>query len=123
MVKNLPDSLKPFQEALEQAKAIQIEHFAFAEQGRFFDYCLICSGQSRAHVRGIAEKVEQELKKSALAPLGVEGLNDLNWVLLDYETVLVHVFLEEVRHLYNLEEIYSVWEKAPKKLVELDVSV
>jgi ribosome-associated protein len=59
-------------------------------------------------VRTIAEEVELQVKRSGgPAPLRIEGLDDLRWVLLDYGDFVVHVFLDEVREFYALERLWS----------------
>ena len=73
----------------------------------FADYFLICSGQSTRQVQGIADNLERALRDHGLRPMGVEGRAEGNWVLMDYGTVIIHVFYEPVRHFYDLESLWS----------------
>lgn len=76
----------------------------------FTDYFVICSGQSIRQVQGIADHIEEEMRKAGYRPIGVEGLREGRWVLMDYDDVIVHVFHEPVREMYDLE---SLWSDAP----------
>ena len=76
------------------------------------DHFVITSGTNVRQVRTIAEEVELRVKEQAGdAPRYVEGLDDARWVLLDYGQFVVHVFLDEARHYYNLERL---WSDAPR---------
>jgi len=81
----------------------------------FADYFLICSGGSRRHVQALAQHVEEALALTGLKPLGVEGLEEGQWVLMDYNIMVIHIFLEPMREFYNLEDL---WSDAPK--IEID---
>ncbi len=72
------------------------------------EYFVICSGRSVRQVRAIAEHIQTTLKQDqAQHPLGVEGLQEGTWILLDYDDVVVHVFYEPTRDLYCLEKLWS----------------
>ncbi len=75
------------------------------------DYLVICSGGSERHIQAMATWIGEELEKTGESPLGVEGLPEGRWVLMDYNDVVVHLFLEEVRTFYNLE---GLWAEAPR---------
>jgi ribosome-associated protein len=82
----------------------------------FADYFLICSGRSSRQVQGIADRLEEALREKGIRPLGVEGRREGHWVLMDYGDVIVHIFYEPTRSVYDLE---SLWSEA--KLVDLDI--
>ena len=72
------------------------------------DFFIICEGSSQPHVRAIAEFVEHEMKtRCDEFPYRHEGLKNLQWVLIDYVNVVVHVMLPETRKFYKLEEMWS----------------
>jgi ribosome-associated protein len=76
------------------------------------DAFVITSARNSRLVRTIVEEIEARLKQSeARAPLRVEGLGDLQWVLMDYGDLVVHVFLDETREVYDLERL---WGDAPR---------
>ncbi len=82
----------------------------------FTDYFFICSAGSFQQLRAIATGIEKELKKHGARHYGHrEGTGEARWLLLDYTDFIIHVFLEEARSFYNLEQL---WNKAPK--VEID---
>lgn len=76
------------------------------------DAFVITSGRNHRQVATIAEEVEARLKaEGGIAPLRTEGVGEADWVLLDYGDFVVHVFLDEVRHFYDLERL---WSDAPR---------
>ena len=77
----------------------------------FTDYFLLCSGKSDRQVQAIAQGIEEALKKKGIRPLGQEGVTGGRWVLMDYEDVVVHIFLDPVRKFYDLE---GLWSDAPR---------
>ena len=83
----------------------------------FADYFLICSGGSRRHVLALAQHVEEALARAGVKPLGVEGLEEGQWVLMDYNIMVIHIFLEPLREFYNLEDL---WSEAPRTQIHSD---
>jgi ribosome-associated protein len=77
----------------------------------YTDYFLIVSGSSDRQVQAIARAVEEALHEKGVRPLGLEGVPEGRWVLMDYGDVIVHVFLEQLRTFYELE---SLWIDAPR---------
>lgn len=77
----------------------------------FADYFILCAGGSKRQVSALAQQVEEDLAKVKVKPLGVEGKEEGLWVLMDYNTVVVHIFFRELREFYDLE---GLWAEAPK---------
>jgi ribosome-associated protein len=77
----------------------------------YADTFVILTGRSDRQVRAIADSIVQTLKARNEAPLAVEGLADGNWVLIDCNDAIVHVFDPETRIQYDLE---SLWRDAPR---------
>jgi ribosome-associated protein len=76
--------------------------------GAIADYFVICTGTSDTHVQAIAESVEDRVREHlADKPLHREGVAQGEWVLLDYVTVVVHVFLRSKREFYSIEELWG----------------
>lgn len=84
------------------------------------DAFVITAGANGRQVKTIVEEVEHRVKEECRrAPLRVEGLRDLHWVLMDYGDFLVHVFLDETRGYYDLERLWGnaprvAWSAAPR---------
>ena len=75
------------------------------------DYFVICHGTSSTHVDAIIDSIEQKVKKELNEkPYHKEGLDNLTWVLIDYASIIIHVFQKDYRDFYNLEDL---WADAP----------
>ena len=85
----------------------------------FADFFILCSGGSHRHVTALAQHVEEALAQAGVKPLGVEGLEEGQWVLMDYNTVVIHIFLQPQREFYNLE---GLWSEVPKTQIDTDSS-
>jgi ribosome-associated protein len=81
----------------------------------YTDYFLICSGKSDRQVQAIAQRIVEVLEEEGVHPLGLEGMSEGKWVLMDYGDVVIHVFLEPVRRFYDLE---GLWIDAPRIDIE-----
>lgn len=99
--------LAPYIEAVQGMKAFDIVILDVRQLASFADYFILCSGRSHRQVTAIAEFVEQELKAKGIKSLGVEGLREGHWVLMDYGDVVIHIFYEPVRTFYDLEGLWS----------------
>ena len=75
------------------------------------DYFLLCNGKSDRQVQAIAQGIQEMLKQKGIRPLGVEGMVEGKWILMDYQDVVIHIFLEPVRKFYDLE---GLWIEAPR---------
>ena len=80
-----------------------------AELTTMADFFVICSGRSDRQVQALAGAIVDELRDDGIKPIGVEGKASSRWVLLDYGSVIVHVFAPEEREYYGLERL---WGKA-----------
>ena len=74
------------------------------------DYFVVCSGDSNTQVKAIADEVDKTLRDEGIRAWHVEGYQALNWILIDFIDVVVHVFKKETRAYYNLEKL---WGDAP----------
>ena len=100
-------TLHPYVKAALAMKALDVVILDVRALTSFADTFIICSGRSHRQVSAIAEFIEHHLKKQGINPLGVEGLREGHWVLMDYGDVVIHVFYEPVRIFYDLEGLWS----------------
>ncbi len=80
-----------------------------------WDYFIICSGGSKRHVQALAQHLQEALGKAGVKPMGVEGLEDGQWVLLDYVDVVIHLFIKPQREFYDLEGLWVEATRLPVK--------
>ena len=98
--------LKIAVEALDSKKAADIQAIEVGDLTILTEYFVIANGTSSTHVRSLAEEVEFKLSQAGLEPHHIEG-KATGWILLDYNSVLVHVFTGETRDYYNLERLWQ----------------
>ena len=93
---------------LDDKKGIDIVVIDIGELSIVADYFVIVSGRSTTQVKALAGNLEEELSKNyGVEPLRSEGKRDGRWAVVDYGSVVVHVFHEETRRLYSLEQLWG----------------
>lgn len=93
--------------ALDDKKAKDIKILKTAEQTVLADYFVICNGSSAPHIKALVDEVDRQLSEAGEPPMRREGLRSDIWVLMDFGSVIVHVFTDEARKFYNLERLWS----------------
>jgi ribosome-associated protein len=93
-------------DALEDLKAVNIVTLDVTGLTDVMDFLIIASGTSNRHVKSLANNVCMEAKRQELRPLGVEGEDAGEWVLVDFGEVVVHVMLPATRDFYDLERLW-----------------
>ena len=99
-------SLVPFIKAILGRKALGTVVLDVGALTSLADFFIICSGRSHRQVTSIGEFVLVELKKQGIKPLRVAGLKEGHWVLMDYGHIIIHIFFETTRQLYDLEGLW-----------------
>lgn len=94
-------------EQLEEIKAQDIKILSISEKSTIADYMVICSGTSSRHVKSIATLLIKELKEKEIPPIGIEGEDAAEWVLVDSGDVIVHIMLPQTRDYYQLEKLWE----------------
>lgn len=93
--------------ALDDKKAKDVMVLKTAEQTVLADYFVICNGTSAPHIKALVDEVDKQLSEAGEPPVRREGLRSDIWVLMDFGSVIVHVFTDEARKFYNLERLWS----------------
>jgi ribosome-associated protein len=85
----------------ERTKVLKVE-----KHTSLCNYFIICEGRATTHVKSLADEVEAVLGCAKVHPIHTEGLNEGNWAVLDYASVVVHIFDKPSREFYNLEKLW-----------------
>ena len=93
--------------ALDAKKGMDIKLLKIDKVSSLADYFLICTGTSNTHVKTLCDYAEYTLEQLGETMLGREGHRGNSWELLDYGSLVVHVFTEEAREFYNLERLWA----------------
>lgn len=108
---NNKEKAQAMAEAAYDKKAEDIVLLEMIELSDFTDYFIICSADSSRGVKTIVENIEIKCKELGTKVLGVEGLKESRWVLIDAGDIIVHVFHDPIRSEYDIE---SLWNEAPR---------
>ena len=95
-------------DALDDVKAQDIVKLDVRDLTTVTDYMIVASGTSNRHVKALVDNVSEKAREAGRKPIGVEGEEGGEWVLLDLDETLVHVMLPKVREFYNLEKLWSL---------------
>ena len=103
--------------ALEDKKAKDVKILKTAEHTVLADYFVICNGSSSTHIKALVDEVDKQLSEAGEPPIRREGLRSDIWVLMDFGSVIVHIFTDEARKFYDLERLWRDAEAvAPSSL-------
>ncbi len=105
--------LEPIMEAIGNAKGMNINVLDVRDMTDVTDYMVIVTGSSNRHVKSIMKTVIQELRVVGRKPIGVEGEQYAQWILLDYSDVILHIMITEAREFYDLERLWQETLKIP----------
>ncbi len=106
--------------ALEDVKAKDIEVLNTSKLSALFDRVIIATGDSNRHVKALARSVHDKAREADVQVIGIEGEETGEWVLVDLGDIVVHVMQPAVRAYYNLEELWKVVPKRPRKKADSD---
>ena len=92
--------------SLEEKKARDMKILDISDVSVLADYFIIASGSNRNQVQAMADDLEEKLGQAGFTPRQVEGYQTANWILMDYQDIIIHIFDEENRLFYDLERIW-----------------
>ena len=104
------DILKIAANALNSKKARELNAVKVADLTVLADYFLMCTATSSTHVRALADEVEEKLSEAGAQPHHIEG-KTTGWIVLDYGSVIIHVFSRDQREFYALDKMWSDGEQ------------
>ncbi len=99
-------------DALDDIKGLDIVKLDVRDMTTVTDFMVLASGTSSRHVQALVDNVAEKAKEAGHKPIGVEGEEGGEWVLLDLQDTLVHVMLPKMREFYNLEKLWSLGPSA-----------
>ncbi len=102
-----PTLLSLIHTALSKLKAQKITELPIGDISSVADLMVVASGSSTTHVKAIAEEIIECSKKHTYKPLGVEGIDAAEWVLVDLGDIIVHIMLPQTRVFYDLERLWT----------------
>ena len=98
--------------ALEDLKGVNIVTLDVAALTPMTDHMVLVTGTSNRHVKALVDTANESSKALGIQPLGIEGRESYDWVLVDLADVIVHVMNEEARNFYELERLWSDLDEA-----------
>ena len=103
--------LAKIKDIISDIKGLDIIDLDLQGRSSISEFLVVCSGTSTAHTQGISDNIHLQLKKEGgILPLGIEGYNEGRWILMDYNAVIVHIFIESIREDYSIEKLYEASE-------------
>ncbi len=103
----MENMIKTVVKAMENRKAVNVRVLHIEKLTTVADYFIICNGASSTQIKAIADEVEFKLEESGIVVSHREGYSSGNWILLDYDSVVVHIFHPTARDYYNLEKLWA----------------
>ena len=105
------EKVKVLVAAAEDKKAQDIVTLDLRGRTLIADFFVICTGQSRIHLRAIADGILEKMRDAGVKGARVEGYEQGTWILLDFGDVVAHIFAQQEREFYSLEELWSRMER------------
>lgn len=103
---SIPSHVRAAISAAQEKQAEDVILLDLAGLGAFTDYFVVCTGFSPRQLEAIGDEIEEQLERSGVRLLHREGKSESDWMLLDFGSLVVHVFTERARHFYDLERLW-----------------
>lgn len=113
LIKTKEGLLQAIASVLDEMQAENIKILNVEKQTSLCNYFIICDGRASTHVLSLADNVEDRLASVGEKPLHTEGMKEGSWAVLDYASVIVHIFDRQSREFYNLEKLWRDAENIP----------
>jgi ribosome-associated protein len=113
LIKTKEGLLQAIASVLDEKQAENIKILNVEKQTSLCNYFIICDGRASTHVLSLADNVEDRLASVGEKPLHTEGMKEGSWAVLDYASVIVHIFDRQSREFYNLEKLWRDAENIP----------
>ena len=105
---NSKEKIEIITRLLEEKKAVDIEVMDLTGKSIMCDYFVVCTGTSNIHIRALCDALTLDGRKVGLKKSSIEGRSNAKWILIDFGDVIVHLFDQEERSFYRIE---NLWEK------------
>lgn len=105
--KKLPQEVKISVKAGQEKKGEDITVIDIGEISSFADYFVIMHGNSHRQNKAISENIREQLKKEDITPLSIEGMDNADWILMDYGNFILHIFSRKTREFYDIEQLWA----------------
>ena len=99
--------IKKISELMLEKKALNIKTIDVRKLTSLTDFFIICSSESEPQTRAITDNIYKNMKKTGIKAWHIEGYENLDWVLLDYINIVVHIFSKKSRSYYDLERLWA----------------
>lgn len=96
------------EELLDSEKASDIASIDLANKSSLADYMIVATGLSQKHISALAERIKDKLETMGFRNVPVEGKDASDWIVVDAGNIIVHLFRQEARNMYNLEKMWSM---------------
>ena len=100
----------------EDVKAVDIRTFSINSNSSIADFYVICTGNSEPHLKAISERLEKDMKTAELPASAIDGGASSQWIVMDFQIVIVHIMHPDAREYYNLEALWDNGQAMPEDL-------
>ena len=97
-------------EVLDSKKGFDIQVIHVADKTVIAEYFVLCNGNTSTHIKALVDEVEYKIGMAGIQPTRAEGLHGSSWRVIDYSSVIVHIFDQEARDFYKLDKLYTDFE-------------
>lgn len=102
----ITNNLRLIVSALEDKKAENIQIIDISDISTVADYFIITNGSNKSQIQALSDNIEEKLAAQKVFPRNIEGYQAANWILMDYNDILIHIFDNESRGFYDLERMW-----------------